>query len=257
MPTYEIYPGVDENLQFAPEVREALLASPDVKAAFDAKIDSATAAEDFVTTESLAQQKGASNGLAFLNADQKIPASILPDIFGGGTLSGRFIDRPAADTVVDGTVYFSIDTTETYRSNTVDWVVVGSGGTLGTAVLMTEWGTTSTDVLVPVPGLSVGFIAPVRGVKVTVSGQWKLVAGANAVAYMVVAVNGGDGPHIVGRWAQSDTEINYSRTAEIQDLIPGKFSTIDVKVMIDYRNPGHVYLGASDYNPHNLIVEAL
>lgn len=257
MTSYETFPGVDENLQFAPGVRAAIVASPEVKAALDAKVSVESADAKYVTTASLTAQRGASNGLAYLNADKKIPAEILPDIIGGGTLYGRFNERPPADEVTDGTVFFSLDTTETYRSNGVDWVVVGSGGTLGTAVLMTEWGTTETAVPTPVPGLSVGFTAPVRGVKVTVSGQWTLVSSPNAVAYIVIAVNGGDGPHIVGRWVTSDTEINYSRTAEIQDLTPGAFTTIDVKVMIDYRNPGHVYLKATDYNPHNLIVEAL
>lgn len=257
MPNYTKFPGVDDQLQFAPEVKAALVRSTEMQAELSNKVGVTDADAKYVSKTGLTEQRGAPNGLAYLNADQKIPAELLPNIIGGGTLSGRYIERPAPATVTPGTVFYSTDTTETFRANGTDWVVVGSGGTLGTAVLMTEWGTTSTDVLVPVPGLSVGCTVPVRGVKITASGQWNLVAGANAAAYIVISVNGNDGPHIIGRWAVSNTEINYSRTAEVQNLVPGSFATFDVKVMIDYRNKGNLYMISTDYNPHNLIVEAL
>jgi len=80
-------------------------------------------------------------------------------------LYGTYATRPAASSVSAGTVYYSSNTLETYRSNGSSWQVVGSGGNeLGYAEITSNFTTSNATVNSPqdVTGLVISIVVPER-----------------------------------------------------------------------------------------------
>lgn len=93
------------------------------------------------------------------------------EITAGLGKTGTYSARPAATTVLTGTLYFATDTLETYRATgtagslATSWTVVGPGGNeLAYAESLTTYSVTSTTAA-DVPGLTITFIPGERPVK--------------------------------------------------------------------------------------------
>lgn len=194
--------------------------------------------------------RGVANGVATLDAGGKVPGNQLTP----GTLFGAYGVRPAANTVRDGVLYYASDTKETYRSSGVAWALVGKGGYLGSAELVTQFETSST-VLVDVPGLSVTFIAGQGSAKMTLSGECDQTVNNGMVA-LVAQVNGADGAHVTKNFPVPNQPTSFSRVKELTGLTPGEVYTVKVKMLVGGTG-GFGKLMASTYNPVSLIVEAM
>lgn len=199
-------------------------------------------------------EKGAANGVATLDATGKVPVSQIP----GAQIpsfSGNFVDRPAADAVVNGSVYYSIDTVEIYRSNGTFWQLVNGAGYAASAEITAQWTTNAVD-LVDIPGLATAFVAGSGNTKITLSGEASHST-ADGRIFLVIEINGTDYGHVALHFSAPDRYKTFSRTVMARNLVPGSYNTIKVRGMVHYATGGFGRLDAEPYNPTLLLVEAL
>jgi len=168
-------------------------------------------------------------------------------------LTGRYVDRPAAATVAENTLYAPDDVPELYRSDGARWHILGGGGDeIGHAEHVYPM-VNATDTLVQVPGLLTTFVVGERPVVVkTIMRLAVSVAGSRAFASIRL-----DGVE-VARLESSAVGADVWQTAYVErrlrGLTPGSTHTISVWIARGALQTGIARTSGDDTNPNTIQV---
>lgn len=148
------------------------------------------------------------------------------------SLTGTYAARPAANTVLDGMIYYATDVPEQYRSNGAVWTVVGSGGSeLGYAQITAVTAAISTPAA-DIPGLSVTFVAGERPAMVTFEGMF-LASTTATYAYLTLVLTAAITGQLLRRTTVAGEYLSLTRSARLTGLTPGTSYTVKARINVD------------------------
>ena len=147
-----------------------------------------------------------------------------------GSLIGTYAARPLASAVPSGTIYYTTNVPEQYRSNGAAWVVTGSGGNeLGYAESTAMFSTTST-VAVDVTGMTVAFVAGERPVLVILRADLAHSTGTETATAQIVVNSVVRARCVTFPAAAADMWGTHHREARVSGLTPGVTYTAKIQV---------------------------
>ena len=178
-------------------------------------------------------------------------------LLNGKTIWGNISARPAPNTVPTGTTFYSLDVPEVYLNTGGVWTVIGAGGNeLGYAEHILPMANAANTTAVPVPGLTVTFIAGQRPIMVELACRLAN-AGAGSISVASVRLDGVEVARIELNNTSAETWESLSVSRRLPLLTPGTTHTVDVAVKLGTGVTGTARMAGDATNPNSLSVRTV